>query len=180
MLVKHVMPCTAEDVNTFLRLLQPERLFPAFRNNPRLGASNTPFVRWLPAKYDDGISLPKGWNNELINNFQLPLVRPQSSSFTAIERQILKNENHQWSSSSSSQVRQVSNNILNTTDMDVVSDTEFSFLVTLFGQWNDHDITFTPFSPSIVSFSNGIDCDESCERTEPCIPIPVGVTSQIK
>lgn len=111
--------------------------------SPRLGAANTPFTRWLPAEYDDGISEPKGWNNRTVNNFLLPLVR------------------------------QVSNNILSTRDDAVVNDTEFSFLVTLFGQWNDHDITFTPFSPSIVSFSNGIDCDESCERTEPCIPIPV-------
>ncbi|XP_033832017.1 eosinophil peroxidase isoform X2 [Periophthalmus magnuspinnatus] len=111
--------------------------------NPRLGASNTPFTRWLPAEYDDGISQPKGWNNRTINNFLLPLVR------------------------------QVSNNILATTDAGVVNDTEYTHLVTLFGQWNDHDLTFTPFSPSIRSFSNGVNCDESCERTEPCIPIPI-------
>ncbi|XP_041667091.1 eosinophil peroxidase-like [Cheilinus undulatus] len=112
--------------------------------NPRWGASNTPFNRWLPAEYDDGISEPKAWNpNRTFNNFMLPLVR------------------------------QVSNNILATTDAGVVSDGEFSHMVTLFGQWNDHDVTFTPFSPSIVSFSNGINCEESCEKTEPCIPIPI-------
>uniref|UniRef100_A0A8C6P3D8 Myeloid-specific peroxidase n=1 Tax=Nothobranchius furzeri TaxID=105023 RepID=A0A8C6P3D8_NOTFU len=112
--------------------------------NPRLGASNTPFTRWLPPEYDDGISQPKGWDrNRKINNFVLPLVR------------------------------QVSNNILSTTDAGVVSDREFSHMVTLFGQWNDHDLTFTPFSPSIRSFSNGVNCDDSCERTEPCIPIPI-------
>ncbi|XP_040014373.1 eosinophil peroxidase [Xiphias gladius] len=111
--------------------------------NPRLGASNTPFARWLPAEYDDCISQPKGWNNRTINAFLLPLVR------------------------------QVSNNILSTTDMGVVDDRQFTHMVTLFGQWNDHDVTFTPFSPSIRSFSNGVNCDESCERTEPCIPIPI-------
>ncbi|XP_072228311.1 eosinophil peroxidase [Leuresthes tenuis] len=112
--------------------------------NPRLGASNTPFTRWLPAEYDDGISQPKGWDrNRKINNFMLPLVR------------------------------QVSNNILSTTDAGVVSDREFSHMVTLYGQWNDHDLTFTPFSPSIRSFSNGVNCDESCEQTEPCIPIMI-------
>ncbi|XP_077592785.1 eosinophil peroxidase [Stigmatopora nigra] len=111
--------------------------------NPRHGASNTPFGRWLPAEYDDGISVPKGWENRTINNFLLPLVR------------------------------QVSNNILSTTDEGVVSDREFSHMVTLYGQWNDHDLTFTPFSPSIRSFSNGVDCEESCERTEPCIPIAI-------
>uniref|UniRef100_A0A3P9ISY2 Myeloid-specific peroxidase n=2 Tax=Oryzias latipes TaxID=8090 RepID=A0A3P9ISY2_ORYLA len=112
--------------------------------NPRLGASNTPFTRWLPAEYDDGISQPKGWNrNRTFNNFLLPLVR------------------------------QVSNNILSTTDAGVVNDTEYTHMVTLFGQWNDHDLTFTPFSPSIRSFSNGLNCDESCEQSEPCTPIPI-------
>ncbi|XP_040914825.1 eosinophil peroxidase [Toxotes jaculatrix] len=112
-------------------------------NNPRLGASNTPFTRWLPTEYDDGISQPKGWNNRTVNNFLLPLVR------------------------------QVSNNILSTTDAGVVSDRELSYMVTFFGQWNDHDLSFTPFSPSIRSFSNGVNCDDSCEKTEPCIPIPI-------
>ncbi|XP_054468026.1 eosinophil peroxidase isoform X1 [Anoplopoma fimbria] len=112
--------------------------------DPRRGASNTPFARWLPAEYEDGISQPKGWNNtRRINNFLLPLVRL------------------------------VSNNILRTTDAGVVNDTQFTHMVTLFGQWNDHDLTFTPFSPSIRSFSNGINCDESCEKTEPCIPIAI-------
>ncbi|XP_041828509.1 eosinophil peroxidase-like [Melanotaenia boesemani] len=112
--------------------------------NPRLGASNTPFTRWIPAEYDDGISQPKGWNrNKKFNNFLLPMVR------------------------------QVSNNILRTRDADVVSDRQLSFFFTLFGQWNDHDLTLTPSSPSIRSFSNGINCDESCERTEPCFPIPI-------
>ncbi|XP_038123612.1 eosinophil peroxidase isoform X2 [Cyprinodon tularosa] len=112
--------------------------------NPRLGAANTPFTRWLPSEYDDGISQPKGWDrNRKFNNFLLPLVR------------------------------QVSNNILSTTDAGVVNDTEYSHMVTLFGQWNDHDLTFTPFSPSIRSFSNGLNCDESCEQSEPCTPIPI-------
>ncbi|XP_061589166.1 eosinophil peroxidase-like [Cololabis saira] len=112
--------------------------------NPRLGASNTPFTRWLPAEYDDGISQPKGWDrNRRFNNFLLPLVR------------------------------QVSNNILNTTDAGVVSDREYTHMITLFGQWIDHDLTLTPSSPSIRSFSNGVNCDESCEHTEPCIPIPI-------
>ncbi|XP_044031100.1 eosinophil peroxidase-like isoform X3 [Siniperca chuatsi] len=113
-------------------------------NSPRLGASNTPFTRWLPAEYDDGVSQPKGFNkNRTFNNFLLPLVR------------------------------QVSNNILSTTDAGVVNDSEFTHMVTLFGQWNDHDISFTPFSPSIRSFSNGLNCDQSCENSDPCIPIPI-------
>ncbi|XP_045922770.1 eosinophil peroxidase-like isoform X1 [Micropterus dolomieu] len=112
-------------------------------NNPRLGASNTPFTRWLPAEYDDGISEPKGFRNQKINNFLLPLVR------------------------------QVSNNILNTTDRGVINDTEYSLMLTFFGQFNDHDFTLTPSSPSIRSFSNGLNCGESCENSDPCIPIPI-------
>uniref|UniRef100_A0A672NHF0 Eosinophil peroxidase-like n=1 Tax=Sinocyclocheilus grahami TaxID=75366 RepID=A0A672NHF0_SINGR len=113
------------------------------RRNPLLGASNAAFTRWLPAHYDDGFSQPKGWDpNKLHNGAALPLVRL------------------------------VSNRILSTADADIESDREFTFMLTIFGQWVDHDLTFTPSSPSIRSFSNGLDCDESCERSEPCFPIP--------
>ncbi|XP_016110955.1 eosinophil peroxidase-like [Sinocyclocheilus grahami] len=113
------------------------------RRNPLLGASNTAFARWLPAHYEDGISLPNGWDpNRLHNGATLPLVRL------------------------------VSNRILSTADADIESDHEFTFMLTIFGQWVDHDLTLTPFSPSIRSFSSGLNCDESCERSEPCFPIP--------
>ncbi|XP_051766617.1 eosinophil peroxidase isoform X1 [Ctenopharyngodon idella] len=114
------------------------------RRNPLFGASNTPFARWLPARYEDSISQPKGWDpNRLHNGVVLPLVRL------------------------------VSNRILSTADADVESDRDFTFMLTIFGQWVDHDLTFTPTSPSIRSFSSGLNCDESCERSEPCFPIPV-------
>lgn len=71
------------------------------------------------------------------------------------------------------QVRLVSNRILSTADADIESDREFTFMLTIFGQWVDHDLTLTPTSPSIRSFSNGLNCDESCERSEPCFPIQV-------
>ncbi|XP_039531388.1 eosinophil peroxidase-like isoform X3 [Pimephales promelas] len=113
------------------------------RRNPLLGASNTPFARWLPAEYEDGISQPKGWDpNKLHNGAALPLARL------------------------------VSNHILSTADADVESDHDFTFMLTIFGQWVDHDLTFTPNSPSIRSFSSGLNCDLSCERSEPCFPIP--------
>ncbi|KAJ7987195.1 hypothetical protein DPEC_G00336230 [Dallia pectoralis] len=111
---------------------------------PRLGASNTPFTRWLPAQYEDGVSRPQGWDpTKRLNNFMLPLVRD------------------------------VSNRILSTTDAGIENDRKYTHMVTLFGQWNDHDLTFTPFSPSIRSFSNGLDCNKSCERSEPCFPIRI-------
>ncbi|XP_047447828.1 eosinophil peroxidase-like [Mugil cephalus] len=114
------------------------------RENPRYGASNIPLVRWLPPEYEDGATLPRGWTPDLkINNQLLPLVR------------------------------EVSNHILATANADVLNDTLYTHLVTIFAQWTDHDLTLTPLSPSIRSFSNGIDCDETCERTEPCFPINI-------
>uniref|UniRef100_A0A671UZI7 Eosinophil peroxidase-like n=1 Tax=Sparus aurata TaxID=8175 RepID=A0A671UZI7_SPAAU len=67
-------------------------------------------------------------------------------------------------------VREVSNKILHTTVVD--TDPLYTHLLTIFAQWTDHDLSFTPHSPVIRSFSSGIDCDKSCERTEPCFPIP--------
>ncbi|KAE8292174.1 Myeloperoxidase [Larimichthys crocea] len=114
------------------------------RENTRWGASNTPFIRWLPAEYQDRISLPKGWDPDLkVNRHILPLVRA------------------------------VSNRILNTKNSEVESDPLYTHLVTIFGQWTDHDLTFTPHSPVIRSFSNGVDCDHTCDRTEPCFPIEI-------
>lgn len=69
----------------------------------------------------------------------------------------------------------MSNIILRTANSDIENDPLYTHLVTIFGQWTDHDLTFTPHSPVIRSFSNGIDCEESCERTEPCFPIQVSV-----
>ncbi|KAJ8379309.1 hypothetical protein SKAU_G00000870 [Synaphobranchus kaupii] len=114
------------------------------KKNPRLGSANTPFTRWLPAKYQDGVSLPVGWDRNLTVNGQLlPLVR------------------------------EVSNQILRTANADVVGDDTYTHLLTIFGQWTTHDLTFTPQSPSIRSFSKGIDCEDSCARTEPCFPIMI-------
>lgn len=77
------------------------------------------------------------------------------------------------------QVREVSNRILRTANSRVESDPLYTHMVTIFGQWTDHDLTFTPHSPVTRSFSNGIECDKSCERTEPCFPIPVTVSAAL-
>ncbi|XP_066506778.1 eosinophil peroxidase-like [Hoplias malabaricus] len=112
------------------------------RKNPRLGAANTPVARWLPPIYEDGVFQPKGWDpKKLYNGVILPLVRL------------------------------VSNRIISTGDANITGDGEYTHLLTFFGQWNDHDLTFTPQTASIRSYSNGINCDESCDRTEPCFPI---------
>lgn len=45
------------------------------RKNTRWGSSNTPFTRWLPAEYEDKISLPIGWSPDMkVNRKLLPLV----------------------------------------------------------------------------------------------------------
>ncbi|XP_063051722.1 eosinophil peroxidase-like [Engraulis encrasicolus] len=111
---------------------------------PRRGASNIPFVRWLPAEYQDGLALPQGWDPNLQRNGALlPLVRT------------------------------VSNRILASRNEDVINDDLYTHLITIFGQWTDHDLTFTPHSPSIISFNDNVMCDERCERTEPCFPMTI-------
>ncbi|KAG7523725.1 eosinophil peroxidase-like [Solea senegalensis] len=112
------------------------------RKNTRWGSANTPFARWLPAEYQDKISLPKGWDPTMkVNCHRLPMVR------------------------------EVSNRIMKTASVE--SDPLYTQMVSVFGQWVDHDITLTPQSPVIRSFSNGINCDSSCECTEPCFPIKI-------
>ncbi|XP_068167965.1 eosinophil peroxidase-like [Antennarius striatus] len=114
------------------------------RQNARLGSSNTPLTRWLPSQYQDNMSLPIGWDIDLpVNSFPLPLAR------------------------------EVSNQILRTANSDVESDSIFTFLLTIFAQLLDHDLTLTPHSPVIRSFNDGIDCDMTCDRTEPCFPIQI-------
>lgn len=47
-----------------------------FRKNPTLGSANRALARWLPAEYEDGISLPYGWTPEKTRNgFPLPPVK---------------------------------------------------------------------------------------------------------
>uniref|UniRef100_A0A8C8BLW8 Lactoperoxidase n=1 Tax=Otus sunia TaxID=257818 RepID=A0A8C8BLW8_9STRI len=55
------------------------------RKHSHLGSSNRAFARWLPAAYEDGVSVPRGASEgKLYNGFPLPLVRtyscPDSSS----------------------------------------------------------------------------------------------------
>ncbi|XP_061118646.1 eosinophil peroxidase-like [Conger conger] len=68
-------------------------------------------------------------------------------------------------------VRQVSNQILATSKVD--NDQKYTHLLTIFGQWIDHDVTFTPHSPSMRSFSDGVNCEETCRKVNPCFPIEI-------
>ncbi|GCB60430.1 hypothetical protein scyTo_0014169 [Scyliorhinus torazame] len=93
------------------------RTFTAVCNNrmhPRLGSSNTALTRWLPARYEDGISLPLGWTpGKRVSRYTLPLVRA------------------------------VSNKILKTSNENVPLDLETTNLFMQWGQWIDHDMSLS-------------------------------------
>ncbi|XP_069766439.1 eosinophil peroxidase-like isoform X2 [Narcine bancroftii] len=58
------------------------RTFTSICNNrmkPRLGSSNTALARWLPARYEDGISIPLGWTPN-----KLPLAREVSNKILKV------------------------------------------------------------------------------------------------
>nr|XP_015105160.1 eosinophil peroxidase [Vicugna pacos] len=53
------------------------------RRRPLLGAANQALARWLPAQYEDGVSLPFGWTpGKRRNGFLLPLVSDTRSTET--------------------------------------------------------------------------------------------------
>lgn len=60
-------------------------------------------------------------------------------------------------------------------DADVVNDKQYTQMASAWGQLLAHDISRTPRSPSIKSFSNGVNCRATCDNIEPCLPIMVGV-----
>ncbi|XP_061403669.1 eosinophil peroxidase-like isoform X2 [Lethenteron reissneri] len=117
------------------------------RGNPRLGAANVGFVRWLPAEYDDNASLPRGWDEEKLHNgYKLPPVRVVSNEI----------------------VRLVAGDASSRAD-----EASLSHAFVQWGQWTAHDTDLTPQSPSLRTFAGGLDCATSCDRREPCFPIKV-------
>ncbi|KAG8450688.1 hypothetical protein GDO86_003097 [Hymenochirus boettgeri] len=114
------------------------------RKNPSLGASNTKFTRLLPAQYEDGLSLPRGWTeNRPINGFPLPLARA------------------------------VSNEIVSFPNENLILDEHRSQLFVHWGQWMDHDLDDTPDTPAKSTFVEGIDCETSCAKEPPCFPLRI-------
>ncbi|NXK19243.1 PERE peroxidase, partial [Arenaria interpres] len=92
------------------------------RKRSYLGSSNTAFARWLPAAYEDGVSVPRGASEgKLYNGFPLPLVR------------------------------KVSNEIARTANKNITQDQELSLVFMQWGQWVDHDIGLAPASGAGVS-----------------------------
>ncbi|NXX16818.1 PERM Myeloperoxidase, partial [Podargus strigoides] len=114
------------------------------RRNPSLGASNRALVRWLPAEYEDGVSLPHGWTEgKLFDGFRLPLVRRVSNEIVRFSPELLR------------------------------LDQERSLMFMQWGQFIDHDLDFSPDTPARVTFSGEEDCDTSCAKEPPCFPIQI-------
>nr|8OGI_A Chain A, Eosinophil peroxidase light chain [Homo sapiens] len=89
------------------------------KRRPLLGASNQALARWLPAEYEDGLSLPFGWTpSRRRNGFLLPLVR-------AVSNQIVRFPNER-----------------------LTSDRGRALMFMQWGQFIDHDLDFSPESPA--------------------------------
>ncbi|KAM8817284.1 eosinophil peroxidase [Rhynchonycteris naso] len=111
---------------------------------PWLGSSNTPLARWLPAEYEDGLSLPFGWTpGKRRNGFLLPLVREVSNQIVRFPRERL------------------------------APDQGRALMFTYWGQFIDHDLDFSPESPARVSFTASVDCERTCAQLPPCFPIKI-------
>ncbi|XP_032299775.1 thyroid peroxidase [Coturnix japonica] len=121
------------------------------REHTRWGASNTALARWLPPAYEDGLSQPRGWDPSIrYNGVRLPLVN--------------------WFFS---QVREVTRKIIHASNEAVTEDNLYADIIMVWGQYIDHDISFTPQSISRTSFLTGKECQMTCERQNPCFPIKV-------
>ncbi|KAM9466397.1 thyroid peroxidase [Clarias gariepinus] len=114
------------------------------RNKPLWGAASTVLARWLPAEYEDGESQPKGWGiGHQYNGFHLPPVR------------------------------EVSNKIMQISSQCCLKDEAYTQMLVDWGQYIDHDISFTPQSTSKAAFLEGINCLHTCGNSNPCFPIQI-------
>ncbi|XP_069057910.1 eosinophil peroxidase-like [Pleurodeles waltl] len=114
------------------------------RRRPWLGAADRAFARWLPAQYEDGISLPRGWKEgKRYFGHTLPLVRD------------------------------VSNRVVRYLDERGVLDQERSQLFTVWGQWVDHDLDFSPESPMASPSKTREECTTTCAKEANCFPIMI-------
>ncbi|XP_054441517.1 myeloperoxidase [Pteronotus mesoamericanus] len=114
------------------------------RRSPTLGASNRAFVRWLPAEYEDGFSLPYGWTPGVKRSgFPVPLARA------------------------------VSNAIVRFPTAQLTPDQQRSLLFMQWGQLIDHDLDFTPEPAARVAYVSGLNCETSCLQQPPCFPLKI-------
>ncbi|XP_071176932.1 peroxidasin-like isoform X1 [Mytilus edulis] len=55
----------------------------------------------------------------------------------------------------------------------VTEDEKYTHMLMQWGQFADHDMDLTPQSISYAQFSDGRRCNETCDKSYPCYPIPV-------
>ncbi|KAB0395097.1 hypothetical protein E2I00_000095, partial [Balaenoptera physalus] len=104
--------------------------------------NNRALARWLPAEYEDGLSLPFGWTpRKTRNGFPLPLAR------------------------------EVSNKIVGYLNDEGVLDQNRSLLFMQWGQIVDHDLDFAPDTELGSSEYSKVQCDEHCIQGDNCFPI---------
>ncbi|XP_032769432.1 lactoperoxidase [Rattus rattus] len=112
------------------------------RKNPALGSANRALARWLPAEYEDGLSLPFGWTpGKTRNGYPLP------------------------------QPREVSNQIASYLNEEGVLDQKRSVLFMQWGQIVDHDLDFAPDTEMGTDNYTKAQCDEHCIQGDNCFPI---------
>lgn len=112
------------------------------RRNSALGAANRALARWLPAEYEDGLSLPFGWTpGKKRNCFPIPLAR------------------------------EVSNQILSYLNEEGVLDQDRSLLFMQWGQIVDHDLDLIPETELGSSEHSKEQCDKYCIQGDNCFPI---------
>lgn len=69
--------------------------------------------------------------------------------------------------------RQITQSALSSHGRQIREDSHFTLMLMQIGQFLDHDLDIAPVTPSRESFAGGISCDETCDNTSPCFPIPV-------
>ena len=69
-------------------------------------------------------------------------------------------------------VREVPNSLAREGLIDTVGrDEEFNHIITVWGQYIDHDMDITPQSKAISAFQGNVRCETTCENLNPCFPI---------
>ena len=101
-----------------------------------------PQKRLLEPIYEDGLGAPVGSDPAVrYNGFALPLVRAVSN-LVGGER--------------------------------IVSDGRdglYNHILTVWGQYIDHDMDLTPQSRAITTFQGNVRCQNTCQNLNPCFPI---------
>ncbi|XP_015672685.1 myeloperoxidase [Protobothrops mucrosquamatus] len=90
-----------------------------------------------------------------------PIHCPLNSPYRTITGQC----NNRW-------VRQVSNEIITTSNENVTPDVQRSLAFMHFGQWVDHDLDLAPESPTNIDNRN-VHCDSCCNYAPPFFPIKI-------